>query len=103
MILAIDFDGVVHDHKHPIEGRRMGAPIEGAKEALQIFKRRGDRVIIFSVWGDAVRQKVIADWLKFYAIPHDSITNIKPMADVYIDDKAIRFTSWLDIQSRKLI
>jgi uncharacterized protein YmfQ (DUF2313 family) len=92
MILAIDFDGVVHDHKHPIAGRRMGAPIEGAKEALTMLKRH-HKIIIHSVWGGSGKQ-VIADWMKYYGIPYDDITNIKPQADHYIDDKAIHFTNW---------
>jgi hypothetical protein len=92
MIYAIDFDGVVHDHKKPIIGRRMGAPMEGAKEALEKLKSQHNKIIIHSIWGDD--QKTIGDWMKFYEIPFDSITNIKPPADVYLDDKAVRFTSW---------
>ena len=95
MILAIDFDGVVHDHKHPVQGRRMGPPIEGAQAALQSFAARGDIIIIHSVWGD--QQKAIGDWMKYYEIPYDQITHIKPQADVYLDDKAIRFTRWVDV------
>ncbi len=48
-ILAIDFDGVIHDFKNPIEGRRMGAPIEGTKEALDKFKSKGYKIIVFTV------------------------------------------------------
>jgi ribonucleotide monophosphatase NagD (HAD superfamily) len=33
-VIAVDFDGVVHDYKHPLPDRRMGEPIEGAKVAL---------------------------------------------------------------------
>lgn len=96
MILAIDFDGVIHDFKHPIPGRRMGPPMAGCKEALTKFKQRGDNLIIFTVWGDAKGQKTIADFMKYYELPYDSITNIKPQADAYLDDKAIRFVSWAE-------
>lgn len=96
MILAIDFDGVIHDHKNPIEGRRMGPPIIGAKEALKKYMVRGDTVIIFTVWGDEKGQKTIREWLHFYHIPFSSVTNIKPRADVYLDDKAVRFTNWAE-------
>lgn len=99
MILAIDFDGVIHDFKHPIKGRRMGAPILGTKEALQDFKKRGHTIIVHTVWGDEKGQKTIGDFMKYYGIPYDSITNIKPQADFYIDDKAIRFQDWDSMMS----
>ena len=70
----------------------MGGPMEGAKEALEALKAKGDTIIIHSVWGND--QKTIGDWMKYYQIPFDEITNVKPQADYYIDDKAIRFTSW---------
>ncbi len=96
-VLAIDFDGVLHDYKNPLPGRRMGAPLPGAKEAMDTLRRQGYSLVIFSVWGD--KPQGIADWCAFYAVPYDSITNIKPNADVYLDDKAIRFTDWTDALS----
>lgn len=92
MVLAIDFDGVVHDYKNPLVGRRMGAPIEGAKSALAKLARR-NTIIIFSVWGDSPAMK---EWLDFYQIKYHKITNVKPMADIYLDDKALRFSNWYD-------
>ena len=97
MILAIDFDGVIHDYKNPIEGRKMGAPIVGTRDALLSFRQRGHKIIVFSVWADISKRKVISDFMNYYRLPFDSITNIKPDADFYIDDKAIRFSSWSNI------
>ena len=96
MILAIDFDGTIHDIKHPIKGRRMGPPIKGAQETLSRFKEEGHTIIVHSVRGDDPRH-VIKDWMDFYKVPYDSITNIKPQADFYIDDKGLRFRSWDNI------
>jgi len=93
MILAIDFDGVIHDKAHPISHRVMGPPIERAKEALEYLKMHGHVVIVFSVWA-GVGTNTIKEWLKYYAIPFDDVTNIKPEADYYIDDKAIKFINW---------
>ncbi len=97
MILAIDFDGVIHDFKNPVKGRRMGPPIAGAPEALQKFARKGHRVIIFCVWAHGSGLKVISDWCDYYKVSRHDITNIKPQADYYIDDKAIRFTTWQEV------
>ena len=97
MILAIDFDGVVHDFRHPVPGRRMGPPKEGCKEALEKLKSQGHEIIIHTVWGDEKGQAVISKFMEYYQLPFDSITNIKPNADYYIDDKAVLFTEWKDL------
>ena len=100
-ILAVDFDGVLHDHAHPKVGHTMGPPVEGAKGAINALLRAGHKIIIHTVWPPD-RHHVILDWLEFYEFPPLPITNIKPVADAYIDDKAIRFDSWpeamLDIE-----
>lgn len=99
-VLAIDFDHTIHDTANPVPGKKMGAPIVDAKEALQHFRAQGYQIVIHTAWriGDDGRLKVIKDWLDFYGIPYDDITNIKPKADAYIDDKAIRFEgNWEEI------
>lgn len=98
MKIAIDFDGVIHDYMNPKAGRRMGEPIVGAKEALTKMRADGHEIIIFTVRAkNDADTKVVHDWMIYYSIPFDTITNIKQACDVYIDDKAIRFTSWGDI------
>lgn len=91
-IICVDFDGVIHDFKHPIPGRRMGLPIIGTQSALDNLKKQGNRIIVLTIWGgDEKGQKTIADFMEYYKLPFDEITNIKPNADYYIDDKAVRF------------
>lgn len=90
--MAVDFDGVIHDHKQ--KGKGMGQPIEGAVAAMKRLKQGGNTVIIHSVWGD--NKEVIGEWCKQYGIPYDDITNIKPQADIYLDDRALRFVTWED-------
>jgi|ERR1035437_711225 hypothetical protein len=89
--LAIDFDGVLHDHKHPIEGRKMGPPMEGAKEAMELLSLKY-KLIIHSV--RAITPSVIENWMKYWEIPYHEITNIKPTATFYIDDRALLFKDW---------
>lgn len=99
MIIAVDFDGVIHDYKNPIPGRKMGAPMEGAKQGLEYFRRNGFKIIVFTVWGGTDQgKKTIKDFMNYYILPFNEITNIKPQADYYLDDKAIRFTSWKDLK-----
>lgn len=96
-VIAVDFDGVIHNHKNPIAGKRMGLPIEGTKEALTLLKAKDYQIIIFSVWGYEKGSQAISDYMKFYELPFDSITNIKPKAEFYIDDKGIKFTNWDEV------
>lgn len=95
-VIAVDFDGVIHDWKNPLEGRRMGAPIKGTKEALTKLKETYE-VVVFTVWGDEKGQKTITDFMNYYELPFDRITNIKPQAVAYIDDKGIKFTNWQEV------
>jgi capsule biosynthesis phosphatase len=39
------------------------------------------------------------EWLRRYGIEYDEIYFGKPWADVYIDDNALRFKSWDEIES----
>lgn len=93
--IAVDFDGTVHDVKNPIEGKRMGGVISGAKESLDTFKRKGYKIVIFCVWAkDENSIEIIANWMNYWDCKFDVITNIKPQADAYIDDKGIYFNNW---------
>ena len=89
-VYCVDFDGTIHDIKHPLPEKKMGPPIVGALEAVRALYKRGT-VIIFTQRGN---DKAVRDWLTFYGFPRMEVTNIKPGADVYIDDKAVRFDSW---------
>lgn len=95
LTIAIDFDGVLHDYLHPVEGRRMGNPIQGSLNALKALHDDEHTIIIFTCRGE--RPDHIADWLKYFGFAkyYDAITDHKPEADIYLDDRAIRFTNWL--------
>jgi phosphoglycolate phosphatase-like HAD superfamily hydrolase len=92
LVLALDFDGVIHDYRNPVEGRKMGPPMPGAKEALQRLEDLGHSVIIHT----CKPPKVVAAWMDYFGIPYEQIWDLpgKPQADAYIDDLAIRFSDW---------
>lgn len=94
---AIDFDGVIHDRQNPATGRRMGPPIEGAKERLISLKRRRHKVIVHTTMAlTPSGAKAVANWMEHFGIPYDEIIG-KPAADIYLDDKAVRFTDWKNV------
>lgn len=69
--------------------------MKGAKEAICRLKEAGHTLIIHTA-----RNKFtpVAEWFAFYGIPYSTITNIKPNADVFIDDKAITFKTWEELR-----
>lgn len=97
--VAIDFDGVIHPYTH---GWGDGSvypepPMRGAIEAMERLIKRQYKVVIFTA---RENRDEVRDWLLNYwqsDLPVPEITNIKPPAIAYIDDRAIRFTCWSDI------
>ncbi|GAB4413241.1 MAG: hypothetical protein OHK0039_19970 [Bacteroidia bacterium] len=101
MTIAIDFDGVLHGYSR---GRQDGSiydpPVPGASEALKALKAQGHKIYIFTTRTNKIYRKndpidheqAIKDWLAQHDIPYDRIWNFgKPMADIYIDDRALGF------------
>ena len=98
--VALDFDGVIHNYKEPKPGRKMGPPIPGTKDALELLKSAGYTIIIHS----CNRAQAIKDFMSYYQLPYDSIWEGqgKPVADAYLDDKAIKFVHWDQVLSALL-
>lgn len=95
--IAVDFDDVIHDPKKVLKGYKMGVPVEGALEALKQLHMEGNIVIIHSVWADTDKKReAMSAWCRYFGVPYDFITNIKPVADLYLDNKAYRFRTWPD-------
>jgi len=90
MIVAVDFDNTIMNPMDKPEGKSMGNPMPGAKEALKDMRKHGHKIIIHTVRGGNPQH--VRDWLKYYGIPFDDVTNIKPN-DVafFIDDHGLRF------------
>lgn len=86
-IIAIDFDHTLCDTAHPVEGKKMGAPMPGALEVVEELQDRGYGVIVFTI----NNVQVVGEWLDYYNFDCQ-VTSIKPAAEVYVDDKALRFT-----------
>lgn len=97
--IALDFDGVLSDytgwkgHSAPFD-----PPVDGAIQAIRDYQDAGFEVVIFTSRADSVGSiRRITDWLHTYGLEHRritaiTITNHKPPAIVYLDDRAICFT-----------
>mgnify|MGYP001611463386 FL=1 len=92
--LAVDFDGVIHEYSGWNNGE-LNNPVAGAVDAWTKLENAGYTLVVFTCREDLDR---VQDWFHqhFGFIPE--ITNTKPVAVAYIDDRAIRFTNWEDIR-----
>ncbi len=103
-VIAIDFDGVIHKNSKGFhDGTIYDEIIDGAFESIRelsskysiiIFtcKALSDRPLIHGQTGI----ELIWDWLKKNKLDAyiDQVTDTKPRALFYIDDKGIRFNNW---------
>lgn len=102
--VVFDFDGVIHQYKHKPstwdETLILDPPVEGIREAVENIKGLGYKVIVVSARARSeAGRAAIRTWLDNYGIVVDEVTDKKPPAKVYIDDRAICF----DGKSDKLV
>lgn len=91
MKIGLDFDGVLHDHLNPVEGKRMGPPVAGSLDGVRDLICHGHEVVLFTVRGDASHVRA---WLRYFDFPPLRITDIKESFDIIVDDHALHFTDW---------
>ena len=106
-IVAIDFDGVIHQFRDRMKANDeiLHDEIPGAIESLYNLHTLGYKLIVFTA-RRAKTHLMVKNWIeeriqlkyKNTTIPIE-VTNIKPVAKIYIDDRAIRFTNWTDIMN----
>jgi hypothetical protein len=105
--VCLDFDGVLHKITRPYKNAYTidGDAIHGAREALNGYLEDGAMVFIFSCRSkDPQGRAMMEHWIdnvllkglpkRYIEYPMD-----KPVADVYVDDLAYRFTGrWPDLK-----
>jgi histidinol phosphatase-like enzyme len=105
-ILAIDFDGVIHENSKGFhDGTIYDDPIPGTKEALEFLSKKYTLVICTCkalperpLVNGKTGIELIWEWLKKYELDQyiSHVTYKKIRAAFYIDDKAIKFDNWKD-------
>ena len=90
--IFVDLDGVICTEERTFE-RALARQIDGAREALEQLRAAGHTIVIYTARGWA-EYRMTRAWLDEHGIPYDALQMGKPIADVWIDDRAIRFESW---------
>ena len=95
MQLIIDIDGTICTEEKTFS-RSMAKPIIGAKNTLDKLKAEGHTLILYSArsWNE---YEMTIKWLNDNKIPYDQVILGKPIGDYWIDDRAIKFTTWSDV------
>ncbi len=88
-IVCVDLDGVLNDYDGWKGADFFHPPRPGAREFLECLHTQGYRVVVFTVrWAPHVQE-----WLSRYGLAGlvSEVTDRKPPAHVYVDDRAICF------------
>lgn len=102
--ICIDIDGTICEYRGWHGANVFGKVLPGASETIQCLKEHGWFVIIFTT---RANKAAISKFLAENGIPFDAINENpfqpqnaiggKPLADIYLDDRAITFRgNWND-------
>lgn len=111
--LLIDVDSTLCETRKEHEHYSDVIPKKGAIETLKDWKARGYYIMIYtsrnmSKYNNNIglivanQAPILQEWLKKHEIPYDELHFGKPLSDVIIDDKAIRYeNNWEE--TKKLV
>lgn len=103
MRVCIDLDGTICENKLPTQSYHDVEPKPGVVKFIKKLNEAGHEIIIYTARGMATYNKdvdkiieihtlCIENWFKRLGIRYDEIYFGKPLADVYIDDRALAYT-----------
>ncbi len=110
MIIAIDFDGTIVEHKFPA----IGEPLPHAFEVMKELQQKGHKLILWTYRDGEDLTKAVQlcreNGVRFYAVNHskpnedyDKYMSRKIYADLYIDDRNLGgFPGWLEVRRQVL-
>ena len=111
MRICIDLDGTICETRRADENYSDVKPLKDVISSIQKYKEDGHEIIIYTSRHMktcnnnigkiiALQSKVVIEWLTKHQIPFDEINFGKPLADLYIDDKGIKFEDWNTVNKK---
>lgn len=114
MRIVIDLDGTICPIKKTGETYKDLPVHEGAVKRIKELRAAGHYIIIQTARNMATCEsnlgkvmknvgKITLEWLENNEVEYDEIYFGKPNADLYIDDRALRFESWTSLHEEVLL
>lgn len=98
MQIVIDLDGTICSEEKTYS-RSMAKPLEDAVESINDLYDKGNTIIIYSArsWQE---YEMTEHWLETHNIRHNQLVMGKPIGDLWIDDRAIAFDKWSNVNKK---
>ncbi len=95
-VIALDFDGVLAEYAGWKGEDVTGSPIQGAREFVLSLLGKGYGAVMYT----CRRADVVERWLRDNGFPLLAVSDTKPQALLYVDDRGFRFTGdWADVMT----
>ena len=112
--ICIDIDGTICELRKPDQSYDEVKPLDGAALKIKDLREKGAYIIFctarhMETCGSNVGKVVarqgqtLLKWLDIHGFVYDELWFGKPNADVYIDDKAMKFDGSWDLMNKNLI
>jgi hypothetical protein len=101
MQIIIDLDGTICTEERMFS-RALAEPIPGSVEQVNLLYDQGHTIIIYSArtW---MEFEMTTAWLKRNGVKYHQLMLGKPIGDIWIDDRAVRFcNNWEEIMSKHI-
>lgn len=96
--ICVDFDGVIAQYDGFKDNDIFGDPIDGVQSAMEVLKKKGFTIIIFTTRTASSKLKkylndnhITYDYINENPDQPKGSNSGKPIADIYLDDRAICF------------
>lgn len=89
-IACIDLDSVLLFHNPEDGTSRLGHPLPLGRKLTRFLHRKGFKVVVLTSRKGRYKHGMIHQFLLSQDFVVDRVTNVKPAADIYLDDKACR-------------
>lgn len=91
-VIFVDIDGTVCSEERTFE-RPLARPLSGARESINELYRKGHTVIFWTARGWE-QYRVTKHWLDTHGFKYHQLFMGKPIASLFIDDRARQFVGW---------
>jgi hypothetical protein len=89
-IACVDLDSVLLHH-NPEDGiSRLGRPLSLGRKLTWFLSKKGFKVIVLTSRPGRYNHGMIHQYLASHGFSVERVTNVKPAADCYCDDKGVR-------------